>query len=149
MSIGKTYLDIITSEPIINISTRDIGDQKHVKIKGLDADEVTVVMSGEALTFGPVSYSNTSVGYPYQFPSTSTNFIMCSNDSSVICPVSGILTSISFALTTSYSYRGDYNGNLIIVTGKIIDNTYTETDSINISSISIPSQSVYTNSTLI
>jgi hypothetical protein len=33
MSIGKTYLDIITSEPLIDISTRDIGDHKHIKIK--------------------------------------------------------------------------------------------------------------------
>jgi hypothetical protein len=32
MSIGKTYLDIITSDPIVNISTRDIRDLKHAKI---------------------------------------------------------------------------------------------------------------------
>jgi hypothetical protein len=29
----KTYLDIRTSDPLINISTRDISNQKHAKIK--------------------------------------------------------------------------------------------------------------------
>jgi hypothetical protein len=33
MSIGKTYLDIITFESKIDISTRDLCDQRHVKIK--------------------------------------------------------------------------------------------------------------------
>jgi hypothetical protein len=33
MSIVKTYFDIITSESVVNISTRDICDHNHAKIK--------------------------------------------------------------------------------------------------------------------
>jgi hypothetical protein len=33
MSIGKTYFHIITSESVVNISTRDIGDHNNAKIK--------------------------------------------------------------------------------------------------------------------
>jgi hypothetical protein len=73
---------------------------------------------------------------------------MCSDDPSVICPVNGVLTSVSFALTGNYSYRGDYNGNLIIAAGQIINNDYMETYSINIPSVSIHSMSIYTNSEL-
>jgi hypothetical protein len=62
---------------------------------------------------------------------------MCSNDPSVVYPVNGVLTSVSFALTGNFSYRGDYNGNLIIATGQIINNVYIETDSINIPSVFI------------
>jgi hypothetical protein len=64
---------------------------------------------------------------------------MCSDDTSVVCPVNGVLASVSFAFTGDFSYRGDYNGNLIIATGQIINNVYFETDSINISAIFIPS----------
>jgi hypothetical protein len=73
---------------------------------------------------------------------------MCSDDPSVFCPVNGVLTSVSFHLTGSFRYRNDYNSNLIIETGQIINNVYIETDSINISAIFIPSMSIYTNSGL-
>jgi hypothetical protein len=33
MSIGKTFIDSITSESVVNISTRDIRDHNHAKIK--------------------------------------------------------------------------------------------------------------------
>jgi hypothetical protein len=33
MSIGKTYFGIMSSERVSNISTRDIGDHNHEKIK--------------------------------------------------------------------------------------------------------------------
>jgi hypothetical protein len=33
MSIGKAYFDIITSDSVVNISTGDIGDHNHAKIK--------------------------------------------------------------------------------------------------------------------
>jgi hypothetical protein len=33
MNIGKRYFDIITFEIVVNISTRDIGDHNHAKIK--------------------------------------------------------------------------------------------------------------------
>jgi hypothetical protein len=64
----------------------------------------------------------------------------------VVCPVNEVLTSVSFALTDNCSYKGDYNGNLIIATGQIINNVYIETESINISSVFIPSVSIYMNS---
>jgi hypothetical protein len=73
---------------------------------------------------------------------------MCSDDPSVVYLANGVLTSISLALTGNYSYRGEYNGNLIIATGQIINNTYIETDSINIPKISILTMYIYTNSEL-
>jgi hypothetical protein len=72
---------------------------------------------------------------------------MCNDDPSVICPVNRVLTSISFALIGNFSYKGDYRGKLIIATDQIINNVFIETDSIHIQSISIPSESIYTNST--
>jgi hypothetical protein len=77
MSIGKTYLDIITSEPIIDISTRDIGDHKHVKIKvnGIFiiilieiGDRISVNNGTNTLTYTFTSmWSNPSLGYLIEF----------------------------------------------------------------------------------
>jgi hypothetical protein len=114
----------------------------------LSAVDVDIAITGETLTYGPNPNVNSSIGYPIRFQADSINYIMCSDDPSVVCPVNGVLTSISFALTGNYSYKSDYNGNLIIATGKIIDNVYMETDSLNISTVFIPSMSIYTNSEL-
>jgi hypothetical protein len=72
--------------------------------------------------------------------------MMCNDDPGVVCPVNGVLASVSFALTGNFSYRGNYNINLIIATGQIINNVYIETDFSNIDSVFIPSMSIYTNS---
>jgi hypothetical protein len=50
--------------------------------------------------------------------------MICNDDSSLICPVNEVLTSVSFALTGNFNYQGDYNGKLIIETGQIINNVY-------------------------
>jgi hypothetical protein len=73
---------------------------------------------------------------------------MCSDDPSVICPVNGVLKSVSLHLTGNFRYNGYYIGNLIIGTGQIIIYVYKETDSINISAVFISSVSHYTNSEL-
>jgi hypothetical protein len=60
MSIRKTYFDIITSESVVNISTRDISDHNHAKIKidGLFTiiliyivDKIIISYPGETLSY--------------------------------------------------------------------------------------------------
>jgi hypothetical protein len=132
-----------------NCEITSISDTLHVNhVTGLNAVDVDIEISVERLTCGPNPNVNTSLGYPIRFQADAINYIMCNDDLSVICPVNGVLTSISFALTGNNSYRDDYNGNLIIATGQIINNDYIETDSINIPSGFIPSMSIYINSEL-
>jgi hypothetical protein len=91
-------------------------------VTGLNAVDVDIAISGETLTYGPNPTVNSGIGYPILFQADPINYKMCNDDPSVVCPVNGVLTSISLALTGNYSHRGDYNGNLIIATGRIIDN---------------------------
>jgi hypothetical protein len=77
MNIGKTYLYIISSEPLIDISTRDIGDHKHAKIKvnGIFniilieiRDRISVNNGTNTLTYTFTSmWSNPSLGYLIEF----------------------------------------------------------------------------------
>jgi hypothetical protein len=130
-----------------NGDTTSVSNTLHVNhVTGLNAIDADFPIPGETLTYGPNPNVNSSIGYPILFQAEPINYIMVSDDPSMVCPVNGVLTSVSFALTGNYSYRGEFNGNLIIATGQIINSTYIETDSINIPSVSIPSMTIYTNS---
>jgi hypothetical protein len=65
MSIGKTYFDIITSESVVNISTRDIGDHNHAKIKVDGLFNIILINIGDKLvisrTGDTLSYTFTSI----------------------------------------------------------------------------------------
>jgi hypothetical protein len=65
MSIGKTYFEIITSESVVNISTRDIGDHNHVKIKIDGLVNIILIDSGDKIVInhseGDLSYTFTSI----------------------------------------------------------------------------------------
>jgi hypothetical protein len=60
MSIGKTYFDIIISDSVVNISTRDIGDYNPAKINidGLFTiilidicDKIVISHTGDTLSY--------------------------------------------------------------------------------------------------
>jgi hypothetical protein len=65
MSIGKTYFDIITSESVVNISTRDIGDHNHAKIKVDRLFNIILIDIGDKIVVnhseGDLSYTFTSL----------------------------------------------------------------------------------------
>jgi hypothetical protein len=65
MSIGKTYFYIITTESIVNISTRDIGDHNHAKINVDGLFNIILIDIGEKIvinhTGDTLSYSFTSI----------------------------------------------------------------------------------------
>ena len=62
MSIGKTYFDIITSESVVNISTRDIGDHNHAKIKVDGLFNIILIDIGDKIV---VSHSGDSFSYTF------------------------------------------------------------------------------------
>jgi hypothetical protein len=77
MSIGKIYFDIITSESVVNISTRDIGDHNHAKIKvdGLFniilidiGDKIVISHSGDSFSYTLTSiWANQNLDFPIKF----------------------------------------------------------------------------------
>jgi hypothetical protein len=62
MSIGKTYFDIITSNSVINISTRDIGDHKYAKIKIDGLFNIILIDIGDKIV---VNHSGDSFSYTF------------------------------------------------------------------------------------
>jgi hypothetical protein len=77
MSIIKIYLDIITSELLINISMRDIGDHKHEKIKVNGIFNIILIEIGNIISLNngtntltytfTLVWSNLSLGYLIEF----------------------------------------------------------------------------------
>jgi hypothetical protein len=65
MSIGETYLDIITSESVVKISIRDIGDHNHAKIKIDGLFNIILIDIGDKIvinhTDDTLSYTFTSI----------------------------------------------------------------------------------------
>jgi hypothetical protein len=65
MSIGNTYFDIITSESVVNISTHDIGDHNHAKIKVDGLFYIILIDIGDKIVISPtgetLSYTFTSI----------------------------------------------------------------------------------------
>jgi hypothetical protein len=65
MNIVKTYFDIITSESVVNISTRDIGDHKYAKIKVNGLVNIILIDIGDKIVInyseGDLSYIFTSI----------------------------------------------------------------------------------------
>jgi hypothetical protein len=65
MSLGKTYFDIITSENVVNSSTRDIGDHNHAKIKVTGLFNIILIDIGDKIvishTSDTLSYTFTSI----------------------------------------------------------------------------------------
>jgi hypothetical protein len=65
MSIDKTYFDIITSESVVNLSTRNIGDHNNAKIKVNDLFHIILIDIGDKIvishTGDTLSYTFTSI----------------------------------------------------------------------------------------
>jgi hypothetical protein len=65
MSIRKTYFDIITSESVVNISTRDIRDHNHAKIKVDGLFNISIINIGDKIVINhnddTLSYTFTSI----------------------------------------------------------------------------------------
>jgi hypothetical protein len=62
MSIDKTYFDIITSESVVNISTRDIGDHNHAKIKVEGIFNIILIDIGDKIV---ISHSGDTLSYTF------------------------------------------------------------------------------------
>jgi hypothetical protein len=54
---------------------------------GLNAVDVEFAITGETLTYGPNPTVNFGVCYPIRFQADPINYMMCSDDPRVVCPV--------------------------------------------------------------